>query len=629
MTDRPSTALPPIETERLSAQERERERMYVLDFVDASERKRQPFAELWDEMLDNYMVAQPGSSRVFNPNGFRLFGDSGGSIRAHLKDPGSHENVESLASQAIGLLIGQDDYIQATPIGMDDPEKARLISNVLMGVMDSPNFFRTIYGLLKDSFIFGTSIMEVGWSRRGRRQVTQTPMRDPMTGEVISTVGGTEYVIHEDMPSIRAVDIYDFYPDPAGTRIQYDMCGVAKRFRVTVPEARAMARRGVYNKAAVEQAIQFAKTREERTTGEHRSRFSQIPDQELETADEMKLLVGFEYWGQVPWKPMDKAENRVVTILEGVHVRSTINPFIDGDIPFKEIVMNPINGRFWGLGPLEVTRYLQDSADNMLMTMTDAMDLMVNGPMLVGNAFAGDLNRLKRRKFNDVIRCSNPDMVKPLPIDLSSMQMAGMELARRRSDMRQATGSLDPQNISDGERDTATKVSEVVRLASQRLELQVQIIEKDDFPWLGKAIHSRIKQFMPSAGAVATLAGEQFDITLDDINVDADVRFVGSRHAMSRSQKFAQTTQMLTILGQNPMLAIQYPELLVKHFRDSLEVKDARAIVEQAAMVAQQLMAQEQAAAAGSPASGGSPKSSPNTLNTPGSMVSREGAALS
>ncbi len=261
----------------------------------------------------------------------------------------------------------------------------------------------------------------------------------------------------------------------------------------------------------------------------------------------------------------------------------------------------------------------------MLMTMTDAMDLMVNGPLLVGNAFAGDLNRLRRRRFNDVIRCSNPDMVKPLPLDLSAMQLSGMELNRRRSDMRQATGSLDPQNISDGERDTATKVSEVVRLASQRLELQVQIIEKDDFPWLGRAIHSRIKQFMPSEGAVATLAGEQFSISLDDINVDADVRFVGSRHAMSKSQKFAQTTQMLTILGQNPMLAIQYPELLVKHFRDSLEVKDAQMIVERAAQVAQQLMMQQQAQ---SGAGAGGQQIAPNTLNTPGSMVSREGGKL-
>lgn len=625
MTDRPSTAQPDIPTEELTRRERERERVFVLDFVEASERKRRPFSQMWDELLDNYMVAQPGgSTRVFNPNGFRLFGDSGSrSLRARLKDSGSHEAVESLASQGLGLLLSSRDYLQATPIGLDDPEKARLISNVIMGVLDSPNFFATIYGGLKDSFIFGTSVMELGWSKRSRRQVTQRPVRDPFTGELLTVESSSEIVTYEDMPSLRFVDIYDFYPDPSGTRIQYDMIGVAKRFTITVPEARAMARRGVYNKAAVEMAAKMAQKREVRTSGEDDTRFSDVPDQEKEVPDEMLLLTGLEYWGQVPWKPLDKADNRVVTLLEGVHVRSTINPFIDGNIPFKEVTMNPINGRFYGLGPLEVARFLQDSADNMLMTMTDATNMMVNGPLLAGNAFAGDLNRLRRKKFNDVIRCSNPDAVKPLPLDLSAMQLGGIEYVRRQEAMRRATGSLDPQNISDGERDTATKVSEVVRLASQRLELQIQIIEKDDFPWLGRGIHSRIKQFMPSAGAVATLAGEQFPITLDDINVEADVRFVGSRQAMSKSQQFAQTSQLLTVLGQNPMLALQFPEILTRHFRDSMEIKDAEAIVARAAQVAQQMMEQQALSA-----SGGSPNSAPNTLNTPGSLVSREGAAV-
>ncbi len=625
MTDRPSTAIADLPHEEINRRERERERVFVLDFVEASERHRRPFAQIWDEMLDNYMVAQPGRlGGTRNLAGFRLFNDSGGgTIRARLKDSGSHENVESLASQGLGLLLGPSDYLQATPIGLDDPEKARLLSNVIMGVIESPNWFRTLYGILKDSFIFGTAIMELGWSKRGRRQVVQTPVRDPFSGELVSVESSSEFVVYEDMPSIRAVDIYDFYPDPSGTRIQQDMIGVAKRFRISVPEARNMARRGVYDERQVQMAVQFAKKRDERSSGRHDTRFSTTPDQEHEVPEETLMLTGLEYWGEVPWKPFDKAQNRVVTLLEGIHVRSTINPFIDGNIPFKEVTMNPINGRFYGLGPLEVSRFLQDSADNMLMTMTDATNMMVNGPLLVGNAFAGDLNRLKRRRFNDVIRCSNPDAVKPIPQDLSAMQLGGIEYIRRREAMKSATGSLDPQSISDGERDTATKVSEVVRLASQRLELQIQIIEKDDFPWLGRTIHSRIKQFMPSQGAVATLAGEQFPITLDDINVEADVRFVGSRQAMSKAQLFNQNNQLLQTLSQNPNIALMYPELLVRMLRDGMEMKDAEAQVAKAGEVAQQLLALEQNSTAG-----GSPSATDNTLNTPGSLVSREGAAV-
>jgi hypothetical protein len=282
---------------------------------------------------------------------------------------------------------------------------------------------------------------------------------------------------------------------------------VAERFRITKAQALALTEPGpngeppVYNKADVQRALQFAKSREQREDVDYRFRW--VTEQENAVPERTGLLIGIEYWGEVPWKPKDRARNRVITILEGVHVRSHINPFLDGNKPYKEFVMNPINGRFWGLGVAEVNRFLQDSADNLLMSSNDAVNLAINVPLLVGHAFAGDPNQLKRRMPFDVIRCANPDAVKEVPSDFNAMQMAATTLMQRKADMQQSAGSLDPQQLQTSDRPVATQISEITRLASQRLELQIQIMEKDDFPWLGRTLLSRPAR--PSSSAWTTL----------------------------------------------------------------------------------------------------------------------------
>jgi hypothetical protein len=113
---------------------------------------------------------------------------------------------------------------------------------------------------------------------------------------------------------------------------------------------------------------------------------------------------------------------------------------------------------------------------------------------------------------------------------------------------------------------------------------------------------------------------------LDDIDTEADVRFVGSRHAMSRHQQFQQMSQILNVLSTNPQVAQFYPDLLVRMFRDGMDVKDAEAVVAQAQQALQQ--AQEQAAQQAQ-LTGQTPPNSPNIgMNQPGGNVSREGVAL-
>ena len=276
-------------------------------------------------------------------------------------------------------------------------------------------------------------------------------------------------------------------------------------------------------------------------------------------------------------------------------MRSRINPFIDGNIPFKEVTINPISGRFYGLSPAEVIRFLQDSADNLLMVFNDAADFAIRGPLLVGHAFNGNPQQLRERKLNDIIECSNPDMVKPLPVDFNPLQFAANEMLRRKITMREATGATNQAQAlgSPGEQ-TATEVNETVRLASTKVDAMAQLIERDDYPFIGRKIHALLRQFSPEGGAIATLGGEFFEVPFDVIDTEADIRFVGARQAVSRFQQGLGVREALRIMQENPLGLIQFGDLYVRLFRDSLHMDDAEEVVARAQRaVATVFMAQQ------------------------------------
>lgn len=563
----------------------ERDREFVLDFVDKATRAKQRMTRIWDEAQDNYLVCPVGQRTQFilpfnsstgMPLGSSLAGDR--QRRAILKDPELHQVTETLTAQAIGLLLSSRDYIQVVPVGADDYEKARMLGRLLMALLEQPGWYRTHYQAIKNAFIYGTSIVELTWATRSRPQMTRIPQFDELGQQVGYSVEPRE-TIYQDGPLFRECDIYDFYPDPSGTRIHYDMVGVAKRGEMTKATARELADAGTYPyRDAVQRAINYAKGAEGYS---ERGGPMRWPEDTKAIPDDFGKLCFFEYWGKVPYRTQDGAPNRVITILNDQCVRSHINPFIDGMIPFKEIVVNPIAGRFYGLSPLEVLRYLQDSTDNMLMVLNDAANQAVEPSMVIGTAFGGDPEAVRKRER--IIEARNVDAVKPLSVDLNALQFAGVELFRRKASIREASGANAQQLLSsEGGDRTATAASELVRLTSQRVELMVQLMEKDDYPWIGRTLHSRLRQFLPSGGGSALFRGETMQFGVEDIDFDADVRFVGSRHNMSAFQVLAQYREALNVLGTNPAVVMQFPELIIRYLRDGLKILDAERIVSEA-----------------------------------------------
>jgi len=590
MADPQGTVLSPLLVADLRKKMAEAE--FVMDFVDKSLQLRDKFSAVWDEILDNYLVAPIGTpmSRAFPRIGdpavasFPFItprGVQANSGVSRLKDPETHQIIETLTAQALGLLLGGREYITARPLGKDDPEKARMLARLLMAILEQPGIFRTFYQSFKNAFLFGTSILEFGWEARSRNQLVEVPKFD-LLGRLAARDLIPEEVLYRNRPLIKEVDIYDFYPDPSGTRIQEDMVGVVKRFRITKAEAMRLGEAGVYDLDDVRLAIAASSSRTGGKRGERGGtrKFDFLPD---DLPDAYGVLTGFEFWGESPVTTADHVSNRVITLLNGLRVRSRINGFIDGNIPFKEVTINPISGRFYGLSPAEVIRFLQDSADNLLMVFNDAADFAIRGPLLVGQAFNGNPQQLRERKLNDIIECVNPDAVKPIPTDFNPLQFAAQEMLRRKITMREATGATDAVQTIESKGDkTATEINETLRLSSTKIEAQVQLVERDDFPWIGRKIHSLLRQFSPEGGAIATLGGEFFQVPFETIDVDADIRFVGARQATSRFQQGLGVREALRIMQENPQGILMFGDLYVRLFRDALDMADAEDVVARA-----------------------------------------------
>lgn len=545
------------------------------------------------ELLDNYMVVPFGypnrSSVGTSPAYGTMPSTRYNSRRPILKDPESHQITKALAASAMVLMFGSRDYLQAMPRGDDDYEKARLLSRLLMAILEGSGNFRTLYQAWKDSFIFGTAILEFSWESRNRQQMTEAYIQLP---------DGTVQMIHVPMnapyregPMISQVDLFDFYPDPAGTRIQKDMSFVAKRFRITRQMAVSMANAGVYDREAVKEA--FGDEDEDRSSHEgDKGGPTRFPQKHMGGPNKAGLSTGFEGWGFVPGKHADGASHRVVTEVNGVLLRDTIIPHRNGVIPFKEIVVNPMTGRFYGMSPNEANRYLQDSSDLMLMLMTEAADDMVHPQTIIGHA--AQVNPITLEYNQRYIEAMNPEAIIPVKKDYNAIQVAMQQWQARKQAMRESSGTLEPLGQTlGGDRMAATTTSEIVRLASQQTELMVTLSERDDFPFIGKMIHGMLRQFSPDEGIIASLNGERLKVPFESIDIDADIRFVGSTKAQSKFQKVAAYKEAIATIASGIDLIPVMPRLFSRYLRDGLEIDDADSILAEAVAAVQQRQAQE------------------------------------
>lgn len=587
---------------------------FVMEFISASDKAtRQPYVERWQEILGNFIVDPTYGTGNSATGPYRRPGRIYTSRKRDvvLKDPETHKVVMTYAAKLVRALYGSRDreYIKAKPRGWEDaPQKAPTVSRLLRYDFALPGHFRTLVESKVDMLLFGTSIIECSWCYEER----EMPVRSVVSEMGVETYTETRLSVptYDDV-KLTTVDPVDFYPDPSRYRIQ-DMPGAAKRFKMNAIEANYQVANERYDKEAVKKAVEnLGRHSSTTTTPSENFRAGLDQPQDTSTVSDFREMIGYEYWGDVPWEDDYGSSRRVITVLNNVVVRNDPWPLADPALPWHTMIINPVQGRFWGLSPAEVIRYDQDFADVIKILLAEAIIRQVHPPIAFDPSSDVDVGALKAWKADALITArGGPASVGVLSYNANVANGFAM-LSGLKNSMQEASGALGAIQGEPGpSRESASVGTQRIQFAMDRPELAGMVIENECLPPLGLAMLRRNQQFLDSEGLQKRIGEQPESVWIGDIMGEFDVEFVGTRMSMSRQEKLQSYQTLAGIAGAIPPLQAQIPwtDIARELVGDVLQLPEVAARMQDPRMVAMN-MAMMQALGPGGPANNGVPAS--------------------
>lgn len=557
----------------------------VLEFLSRADELRQERLPVVEEIEQNIFVSPPftGSPLYASDLSPRFSAPPRAFRRSFVKDPESHQILSTLTAKIVGSLMPDNDYLVSSPTGREDTDGSDTVSSLIMSSLAAPGSFRANFEHIQDSVAIGNGYLHVGWELLREKVLKRTPAVDEF-GNATSQFSYREATIKDNI-FFRSLPFRDMFRDPSASKFE-DSEGAAFRFRITADRAMELsepqpdAPSGFWDREEVEEAIKTMSKKEDHQFQDHtRQQFYR------ELPDNYNQLPGFAFWGRVPFKPgsgefhADAIRRRLIIIWGGRVVLNRPNPILGGPIPIIESVPNPITSRPHGLSPLEVIRFIQDSADVLRGLIQDAAIEAARGTLLVGQGAGISPQELRRRKVGDILKVMDPKMLSVLPLQTNGLFQAAGELLNDKLVMRQATGAEDSlQGIKARGQQSATQFAGLLQSASSRSGIMAQMLERESFPALGRLILRLHQQFIPDEGALMRRVGEKrsFRINLFDIDGDFDLTFMGSSRAISQRDKNLQLKDIIQTLGNNPFIAsrVEWPQLIALWLEEGAQRKD-------------------------------------------------------
>ena len=561
---------------------------FAMGFIANSKHWRSQYIDRWREVIANFIVEpyQGGDTNtVGSPysKGRGLHGSTSRSRSIVLKGGETHKIIMTYASKLVLAALGdtRGEYVQAEPSGYEDAGKAKTMTKLLRHGFTRPNFFRSAVETVVDELLMGTSVVEIPWTYIEREMLVRTITTDESGFE--DSTFARQRVIAWDDPEIIPLDVQDFYPDPS-EHILEKMSGVAKRFRMNHMEAKGMVGGEFgYKAEKVRDAFSGGRDGDEgRSSNDEnfRENLDQPTDKNAHPA--FKEQIGFEYWGDVPWE-LDGSSRRVITIINNVLVRDIPWPLADENFPFRAATINPVQGRFYGISPAEVIRYDQDLQDAVNILLAIAIKRQVLPPIAYDPM--GDIDEAKLKIWDDDVLIpvsGGPAMIGTIKYDAGVFQ--GMQLVRdKEREMQNTSGATAgvQGDVLSSKRMSATEAQNTIQQAMDRPELASALLEREFLPSIARSFIRRYQQFLDTDGLKDRVGEMPEPIWIGDIQGDFDVKFIGSRMAMSRQQKLQAMDRLISYASVNPVFAALLPNLqLAQEFiGDTLELPDIAAMV--------------------------------------------------
>lgn len=555
----------PTLTDKQQAVSDEEKARFVMSHVADSDRMREEYIDRLREQLENYLVKPFGDNRAADrlaplaqtPVNLRQHGRF--SRWTSLKDSESNQIVETLLSAVMSALVGEAGFVQTRRRGFEDTFKSSAVSRLLEYNFELEGQYRTLYQWLKDGFIFGTGIVLNAWEYEEAPGVDTEIIRFGTQSVRQDTIDPAKVV--RDDPYMTNIDILDFYPASGDTRL-CRMRGAAHRFTMNARAAvNAANNRPHWKKGAVREAILRGGESDARDAKDW-NEFEGLdrPSRRYSHPDFLSL-VGYEYWGEVPWKvPAGQDSWQVLTVLGGRLVAERTEwPRRNRRLPYFDFTVNPMAKRFYGVAPLEVVRYSQDLADVILSNIADGIVKSIHHPWLIDRNARVDTEKLEEFHPDTPIYTDMMNGVQPLEFQPNIGEAMGVLQIQKQS-MRERTGANNvQQGIGfSGVPRTASAAAIEARQSAIRPETIAQYIERDTFPPIAKDTLTLYQQFLPpDDDEIRLRIGELPEpVFIEEVMADYDVKFIGSRQNHDRETRLRSLIEVGAVAGQSPVFQL-------------------------------------------------------------------------
>ena len=546
---------------------------YVMNVVRDAELARDDFLPRWEESWTNYLVqprqATAYAGRTDNPLGRSVFGQHGGrrANQTILKDPESHQIVESLLAETLTQLFPEDGFVKARPTGSEDSPLATGTNQIIEHALGRPEPQLVLYRWLKDIFIYGTGVMFGDWEFEEDFEIVRTIAE---LGNFSVSQFSRALVTVKDDVRFENVDLIDFYPGPGEDSFQR-LKGAARRVELygdeLLLEAKDAPDEEGWDMKALEAGIEGGF--ELKSSRPEEIKVNLTEDAQDTPMDEFSPVVGYEYWGEVPWAGteddpiQDGSRRRRLLVVNGELVREQDWPLKRASLPFFGHAINPMTGRLYGLSPLEVIRFDQDFADVIKQMLAMAVVKSSNPPHVINaqqNVSAAKMAAFRQDLpiiVDGDVRTAVAQAQYNPPIHLAqglyeSMISPGMK------DASGAAGGVQGQGLGS-KRFSASEAQSQFRSQFARPNMIAQLIEKVSLPGIGAFVIDQYALNIEDNAALKERFGENFETTLQDLQRKHDVRFVGGRREHDKLSKAAGLERFLAVVSQIPEVRAQIP----------------------------------------------------------------------
>jgi hypothetical protein len=522
---------------------------YVVNNFKRAKTAREPREALWLELYQLYnsytAKEKPDGSNLFIPYVFSI--------------------IETVVPRIMAGLFSARPWLGILPLRSDMVRNAKALENLLdYQLTQKMGFFSVAASWIKETCIYGTGILKVGWEYK-EEEVTVTKPLVEIFGIPLGSQPVKETKVTVDDPYVEHIDLWDFFVDPDAKDIDSAKYCIHRSYP-TIEELEQKAEDGLYkNIDEVKKAI--ATSEEQRGRDERLSSIG-MQSNPLRREDEIVLI---EYW----------EDDRVIGVVnDSILVRNDENPFYHRKKPFLRLVDIFVPHEFYGKGEVEIARDMQYELNSLRNARMDNVNLLINRMWKVLRGADIDLKQLRSRA-GGIIEVDDMNDIEELTFtDIASSSY--MEDSRIREDMDRAVGVFDyTRGETTDRRETATTASILSQSADERFKLKVRLMEDTGLRRLGQLLVALNQQFLTSERAVRILGTEGMEfinVSPQDIIGQYDVMPLGTtiEPVVNKQARLDNLINMYNLMKDSPY--IDHVQLL-KRILEGADIKDVENIV--------------------------------------------------